>query len=109
MPNQLFYNTGIATYYGSHKGLLELTSEGAMAIYGDKRIPLPTRNDEREDYLRAVIEVDSNNDQLKQRLARMLAPPVEVPVNTTDGENAVSTEEGGEVAVKPIPLPGTCQ
>ncbi|MFC1776747.1 metallophosphoesterase [Pseudomonadota bacterium] len=102
-------DTGIATYYGSHKGLLELTSEGATAIYDDKRIPLPTQNDEREDYLRAVIEVDSNNDQLKQRLARMLAPPVEVPVNSTDGNNASTNAEGGEVAVKPIPVPGTCQ
>jgi len=102
-------DTGIATHYGSHKGLLELTSEGATAIYGDKRIPLPTQNDEREDYLRAVIEVDSNNDQLKQRLARMLAPPAEVPVDSTDGKDASTSGEGGETAVKPIPLPGTCQ
>jgi len=102
-------DTGIATYYGAHNGLLELTSEGATAIYGDRRIPLPTQNDEREDYLRAVIEVDSNNDQLKQRLARMLAPPEEVPVDSTDGKNASTSGEAGEVAAKPIPIPGTCQ
>ena len=46
-------DTGIATYYGSHKGLLELTPEGATAIYGSQRIPLPSLNSEREDYLRA--------------------------------------------------------
>ena len=70
-------DSGIATYYGAHKGLLELTPEGATAIYGDQRIPLPSLNSEREDYLRMVIEADSNNAQLKERLARMLAPPVE--------------------------------
>ncbi len=99
-------DTGIAAHYGSHKGLLELTSNGVTAIYGDKRIPLPTRNDEREDYLRAVIEVDSNNGQLKQRLTRMLTPPVEAPVETTNGNSAGSTEDGRETAV---PSPGTCQ
>ncbi|MCP4045756.1 MAG: protein-tyrosine-phosphatase [Gammaproteobacteria bacterium] len=102
-------DTGIAAHYGSHKGLLELTSKGVTAIYGDKRIPLPTRNDEREDYLRAVIEVDSNNGQLKQRLTRMLTPPVEAPVETTNGDDAGSTEDGGETAVLPLPSPGTCQ
>jgi len=102
-------DTGIATHYGSHKGLLELTSEGATAIYGDKRIPLPTKNEEREDYLRAVIEVDSNNGQLKQRLDRMLAPPAELPADATDGKNAAVTEEGGEIAEQAVPSPGTCQ
>ena len=40
-------DTGIANYYGAHKGLLELTAQGATAIYDDKRIPLPTDNDGR--------------------------------------------------------------
>ena len=66
-------DSGIAAYYGSHEGVLELTSEGATAIYGELRIPLPTQNSEREDYLRAVIKADSNNAELKARLASMLA------------------------------------
>ncbi len=80
-------DTGIATYYGAHKGLLELTAEGATAIYGDQRIPLPTQNSGREDYLRAVIEADSNNTELKERLARMLAPPQDEPDAVEDAES----------------------
>jgi len=91
-------DTGIAAYYGSHKGVLELTAEGAVAIYGDKRIPLPTNNEGREDYLRAVIEADANNGLLKKQLQLMLAPPVEEPVG----------EEGVETAT-PVAGPGTCQ
>jgi hypothetical protein len=97
-------DTGIATYYGAHKGVLELTAAGATAIYGEKKIPVPTDNSGREAYLRAVIEADSNNAQLKDRLARMLAPPVE----ETEGAPA-QTEEGAPVAVEPTASPGTCQ
>jgi hypothetical protein len=61
----------LVSHYGSHIGILELTSEGVIAIYGDQRIPVPAKNDERENYLRAVIGADSNNAQLKERLARM--------------------------------------
>jgi hypothetical protein len=94
-------DTGIAGYYGAHFGLLELTAEGAFAIYGDRKMPLPTRNDDRVDYLRAVIEVDSNNAQLKQRLAAMLAPPAEDTAESVEGE--------GDEANEPIASPGTCQ
>ena len=96
-------DTGIATHYGAHKGVLELTAKGATAIYGDQRIPLPTQNSGRVDYLRAVIEADSNNAKLKERLARMLAPPLE----EADG-TATQTEEVPAVA-EPISGPGTCQ
>ena len=95
-------DTGIAAYYGSHKGVLELTSEGAVAIYGDKRIPLPTKNEGREEYLRAVIEADSNNGLLKKQLATMLAPPAAEPAGQ-EGED----QEGEELAVPATP--GTCQ
>jgi hypothetical protein len=89
-------DTGIAAYYGSHKGVLELTANGAVAIYGDKRIPLPTENAEREDYLRAVIEADANNGQLKDRLKRLQAPVVEkIPENEEVLESVIG--------------PGTCQ
>lgn len=99
-------DTGIATYYGAHKGLLELTAEGATAIYGDQRISLPTQNSGREDYLRAVIEADSNNTDLKERLARMLAPPQDEPDAVEDAESA---EEGETAEVEATPFPGTCQ
>ena len=100
-------DTGIARHYGAHKGLLELTVDGAIAIYGDQKIPVPTLNSGREDYLRAVIEVDSNNAHLKNRLARMLAPPPD-PGEAVDN---VETAEGSEAAEPPEPIaaPGTCQ
>lgn len=97
-------DTGIAAYYGAHKGLLELTPEGATAIYGNQRIPLPSLNNEREDYLRLVIEADSNNAQLKERLARMLAPPVEESLETTE-----PAPSEGPVTEAVIQIPGTCQ
>lgn len=97
-------DTGIATHYGAHKGLLELTPQGATAIYGNQRIPLPSLNSEREDYLRLVIEADSNNTQLKERLARMLAPPVEESSETTK-----PAPSGDSVTETVTQVPGTCQ
>jgi len=100
-------DTGIARYYGSHKGVLELTAEGATAIYGDQRIPLPAENSGRVEYLRAVIEADSNNAKLKERLALMLAPPVEAIDDSAD-ETIVAQDDAGEL-VEIIQVPGTCQ
>jgi len=84
--------------------LLELTAEGATAIYDQQRIPLPLLNSGREDYLRAVIELDPNNAQMKQRLANMLAPSADEAVETND-----QTEAGEAVTEEIILVPGTCQ
>lgn len=100
-------DTGIAAHYGSHKGVLELTADGATSIYGDKRIPLPVKNSEREDYLRAVIEADSNNAQLKSRLARILAPPVEKPADSIEADTPDQTEDT-QATVGAV-TPGICQ
>jgi len=98
-------DTGIAAHYGSHKGVLELTSNGVTAIYGDQRVLLPDSNDGRVDYLRSVIAADSNNGLLKQRLAKMLAPPEEeTPVS---GEALIDSEQ--PAATELILVPGTCQ
>ena len=103
-------DTGIATYYGAHKGLLELTlDDGATAIYGDQRIPVPKLNSGREDYLRAVIEADSNNAQLKQRLARMLAPPADEVDETTSGATTDLAEAEALLTEEIISVPDTCQ
>ena len=102
-------DTGIATYYGAHKGLLELTADGATAIYGEQRIPLPRDNNGREDYLRAVIEADANNAQLKERLARMLAPAPQGTDATADGEMDGQSEAGEFPGGEANPVPGTCQ
>lgn len=102
-------DTGIARYYGAHKGVLELTSEGATAIYDNKRIALPISDDDRIDYLRAVIEVDSNNAQLKKRLADMLAPPPVEPEEPTAGNVSGPDETKPSTMPEPILSPGTCQ
>ena len=107
-------NTGIANNYGAHKGVLELTAEGATAIYADKRIPLPAQNEGREAYLRAVIEVDSNNAELKKRLQDMLSPALKVPAMEGADENVAGhtsgpAEKKSADGVDAIPSPGTCQ
>ena len=104
-------DTGIAAYYGSHKGVLELTAEGAMTIYGDERIPLPTKNTGREAYLRLVIKADSNNGLLKTRLARL---SMSLPEEMVDAEKtdvpATSQVTGSQPAqTELISVPGTCQ
>ena len=71
-------------------------------IYGDQRIPLPVSNTGREDYLSAVIEADSNNAQLKSRLARMLATPTEEAAPTND---QIEDEQPEPAEI----IPGTCQ
>lgn len=101
-------DTGIAAYYGSHKGVLELTADGAMSIYGDRKIPLPSKNEDRVDYLKAVIEADSNNALLRQRLAAMLTPPDEETV-VTGVESGVSDGVNTGVEMPLEAIPGTCQ
>lgn len=102
-------DTGLATNYGAHMGVLELTADGATAIYGDKRIPVPADDAGRVDYLRAVIEVDPNNAQMKQRLARLLAPVDNEPEEFQDGEPAGQSGTGESDGGEPSPFPGTCQ
>jgi hypothetical protein len=90
-------------------GVLELTADGATAIYGDKRIPLPASNSGREDYLRAVIDADPNNAEMKQRLARMLAPQAGQSETVSDAEDTEDSEAGQSVAEAANSVPGTCQ
>ena len=74
-----------------------------MAIYGERRIQLPTSNDGRVEYLEAVIEADANNALMKERLAEMLAPPAE---SAPSAEGAVA----GAPAEQPAPpSPGICR
>jgi hypothetical protein len=63
---------------------------------------LPVSNTGRKEYLRAVIEADSNNAQLKSRLARMLAPPTQ---EATPTEDQIEDEQPAPAEI----IPGTCQ
>lgn len=98
-------DTGIAKHYGAHKGVLELTPDGITAIYGDERIALPATDDEREDYLRAVIGFDSNNERMKKRLAEMLKAGVS-PVDQVEGGTSGVDLPGDQDAA--TASPGTC-
>jgi len=102
-------DTGLATYYGAHMGVLELTADGITAIYGDKKIPLPADDAGRVDYLRAVIEADPNNAMMKQRLARMLAPADNATDESPDGEPEDQAATGEPSAEAVSRVPGTCQ
>ena len=109
-------DTGIGAYFGSHIGILELTADGATAIYGDTRIPLPEKNTDRAEYLKAVIEADSNSARLEARVARMLAPSVVATGNLDGGPRFVTRDEGiqAEQAEPPekttvVSETGTCQ
>ena len=100
-------DTGIASHYGSNTGILELTADGATAIYGDQRIPLPVKNSGREDYLRAVIETNTGNVRLKARLANMLAPPQDEGDETDYGDG--EDQAGASNPVVTEAIPGICQ
>ena len=83
-------DTGIASPYGKHSAILELTATTAVAIYAEKSLVIPESSDDRESYLREVIALSSNSRQLEQRLAKMLAPAVEDPSTEADNlQNAI--------------------
>jgi len=98
-------DTGLGSYYGAHTGILEIKGDELTAIYGDTRIALPADNAGRVDYLRAVIDVDSDNSLLNKRLAEMLAPATQI--NGSDGQS--DSEMSGEGQEMTMASPGTCQ
>jgi len=95
-------DTGIAAHYGAHIGILELTAEGAVAIYGDKRIPIPAKNSERMDYLRTVVEADPGAG-----LVKVLVPKAEQTGESVDDTDAEQPADAGAAVAEAIP--GTCQ
>jgi hypothetical protein len=95
-------DTGIAAYYGSHDGFLELRGDQALAGYGDARLELPGDAAGREAYLRAVIELEPDNTLLQKRLEQLLSPWPEETEPT--GETEEPRAEGAEVF-----NPGICQ
>jgi hypothetical protein len=97
-------DTGIAAYYGSNDAYLELTGNTARAGYGEALLDLPSDSEGRIAYLRSVIGLRPDNDDLKQRLAEMLAPPPPPVSEAADGD----VEETTEPVREPI-SPGICQ
>ncbi|NIP16848.1 MAG: protein-tyrosine-phosphatase [Xanthomonadales bacterium] len=91
-------DTGIAAHYGGRDAYLDLSAEGPVAGYGEHRLSIPSAKDGREDYLRAVIDLDPGNAQLQKRLERMLAPPGEAEPVQPPGEEPL---ERPEIPVSP--------
>ncbi len=82
-------DTGIAAYYGSNDGYLELSGDSAWAGYGDRKLELPVADEDRIAYLREVAGFKPDNKALQDRLREMLAPavePAEAPVELAPGE-----------------------
>jgi hypothetical protein len=71
---------GIAEYYGAHEAFLELSGGQAVAGYGDQRLAIPGDADERIAYLEAVIALEENDGNLRQKLQALTAPEITEPV-----------------------------
>jgi hypothetical protein len=71
---------GIAAYYGAHEAYLELSGGEAVAGYGDERLVIPSSAEERIAYLEAVIALEENDGNLRQKLQQLTAPEVTEPV-----------------------------
>lgn len=99
-------DTGIAEYYGGHEAFLEITGDEVLAGYGGQRIPLPSGQQPREDYLRAVMVIQPGNKVLERRLEALLAP---VAVSVGMGMEPVEAP-GEQSPPAPAPFnPDICQ
>ncbi|NND44096.1 MAG: protein-tyrosine-phosphatase [Xanthomonadales bacterium] len=101
-------DTGIAAYYGGHDAYLEIRPDGVFAGYGELKLPLPRGEVERLDYLRAVIELDPENGELKKLLSETQSPATGDEVQA----GAETDEATGEPAVADhadAVSPGICQ
>ncbi|NNL05051.1 MAG: protein-tyrosine-phosphatase [Xanthomonadales bacterium] len=95
-------DTGISSYYGGYVAYLEITPEGVFAGYPDGKLPLPSEDGNRVEYLEQVIAMDAENPNLQKRLKTITQPSAPDP--------EVSAEEGQEKAqepAEPVPICGT--
>jgi hypothetical protein len=83
-------DTGIAAYYGGHGAYLELSGGTATAGYGEHTLALPETAEDRTDYLRQVIELNPDNQELRKRLARLLAAEPTAPETDEEMPDAES-------------------
>ena len=109
-------DTGISDAYGGHLGWLELTPEGVYAGYPGGRLPLPTGEQSRVEYLENVIALVPGNPYLERRLAQLKQPqePAVAEAESGDsgqeaGEDAPGTQEAPQQAPVEIPICGISQ
>lgn len=101
---------GISAYYGANTAALELTAAGAVAIYGDQRVPIPAGNAGRESYLEAVIALRPDNALLQKRLEHMRAPPAAEEPQEDGSEQLPAAQDAAPAAAPaPQPIPGICR
>jgi hypothetical protein len=94
-------DTGIAAYYGGHGAYLELSGGTATAGYGEHRLALPETAEDRLDYLRQVIELNPDNQELRKRLAKLLAPVPETPQAEAEGDEEAPDGKSEQVPINP--------
>ncbi len=95
-------DTGIASAYGGYIAYLEITPNGLHAGYPLGKLPLPGSDAGAVAYLEQVIQMDPKNPYLQERLEKLTHPPVPVPVEAVEEEQAVPPEP----EINPIPICG---
>jgi len=91
-------DTGIAAAYGGHIGFLEISPDGLIAGYPNRKLALPSSSEGLVRYLEQVIEADPDNPYLQERLERLLNPPFAEPAQPANGEAADGEAADGEAA-----------
>lgn len=82
-------DTGIAAYYGGNDAYLEITAGQAMAGYTNQKLELPVTDEQRLAYLQRVVEMKPENEELRERLAKILNPePTTEPTKVEPGSGA---------------------
>ncbi len=100
-------DTGIAEAYGGYVAYLDIRPDGVFAGYPSGQLPLPEGADDRVAYLEQVIARDPGNPYLRERLARLQQPEIEVVAAEPDGDEAVEEEGAEPVDRTEIPICGT--
>jgi hypothetical protein len=98
-------DTGIANYYGSNIGWLEIIDGTAYAGYKEGKLDMPTDEEGRLAYLQQVIEFKPENKALQERLSEMTTPETEQAVTETSTEDAQAIEDA---PVREPISPGIC-
>lgn len=80
-------DTGMASYYGSHKASMVINKDGSFALQSGELIPLPQNEEEMIPYFQAMAELLPENQRLKNHLELLINPPTvieEVIVENTN-------------------------
>jgi len=92
-------DTGIAAYYGSHKGSLLVENGQKFALQNGEYVPLPVDEEGIIPYFREMLELQPDNQRLAARIERLLNPP---PEGTAENVSADFNNDVIEEAVEAV-------